>query len=51
MEDKVAPDPSGEVFDKLAKYLLLMQHKNYTKMIKIFLFRKNHLNPNRGYIK
>lgn len=31
MEDKVAPDPSGEVFDKLAKYLLLMQHKNYTK--------------------
>lgn len=29
--DKVAPDPSGEVFDKLAKYLLLMQHKNYTK--------------------
>jgi hypothetical protein len=33
MEDKVAPDTdlSGEVFDKLAKYLLLMQHKNYTK--------------------
>jgi hypothetical protein len=27
-EDKVAPDPSGEVFDKLAKYLLLMHNWN-----------------------
>jgi len=26
--DKVAPDPSGEVFDKLAKYLLLMHNWN-----------------------
>jgi len=28
MGDKVAPYPSGEVFDKLAKYLLLMYHWN-----------------------
>ena len=35
MEDKVAPDPSGEVFDKLAKYLLLMQHKQNDKNISV----------------